>query len=127
MSDRNELGHFQKGNKLATGRPLGAKNQLTNIMAAMHEQGYTAGQALVQIASDTADEFSPELKAKADAKLLDAVVKLAPSEPVEAAETMTETQLDQRLTELLSVALCDDSFVIVPKSEWQRLNSTFTV
>lgn len=127
MNDRNKLGHFQKGNRVATGRPLGAKNQLTNIMTVMQAQGYTAGQALVQIASDTADEFSPELKAKADAKLLDAVVKLAPSEPAEATETMTEAQLEQCLTELLSVALRDESFVVVPKSEWQRLNSTFTV
>ncbi|MEZ8065177.1 hypothetical protein [Vibrio sp. FF145] len=115
---RSENGHFSAGNKIAKGRPLGAKNQLTNIMKAMTDKGYTAGQALVNIASNTDDEYSAELIAKADSKLLDAVVKLAPSETPEPVDLMSPSELDNRIAELLTIALPNEDFLVVPKAEF---------
>ncbi|AOW82302.1 hypothetical protein [Vibrio mimicus] len=123
-SGRLANGHFAKGNKFSKGRPLGAINQLTKIMQDMEELGYSAGQALVRIASDNADTFSPELKAKADSKLLDAVVKLAPHEKPEI-EVPTIKEIDDRITILLNLTL-PNNFIVLPITEYERLKNLET-
>ncbi|WP_010446981.1 hypothetical protein [Vibrio rotiferianus] len=111
---RNENGTFGKGNTFGKGRT--GVNKLTAIVNDLiGNHGYTAGSALLSVASD--EDQSPELRAKADGKLLDYISKIPP-EPV-GHEKLSIDEINKQLVEAIAMLETSGDFIRIPK-EWLK-------
>lgn len=109
-------GRFTSGNNFG-GRTSGAKNLFTLAMEALESSGHNAGSALVAIASD-AESYTPELRAKADSKLLEVVAKAASTEQEQEREKMSIEEVHDRIHQLTAQAVADGSSVVINHEEW---------
>jgi hypothetical protein len=75
--ERNEQGHFAKGNQLAKGhgRTKGARNRLTLKLLERFEERNQDGISIEELMFDLAqgEQYDPDLRMKAAAKLADLV------------------------------------------------------
>lgn len=101
-------GKFQPGNKIATGRPKGSRNKLTqqflDRVASRSEDGLSAEDILMDMMQDP--KCVPDLRLRAAKTILELTVPKAASVEVTMEETkLTKDQIDARLGELISKGL----------------------
>ncbi|OHY92986.1 hypothetical protein BI375_05875 [Vibrio rotiferianus] len=109
---RDSDGKFVKGNKISTGRQLGARGRYQKAVDFWNEQGFNPLEATAMIYADP--DSTPEQKLKAVKIATDVEAKVMASEPPTEAENKPIEQINQELSELLSLAYFDSAFGVLP-------------
>lgn len=99
MSDRDEQGRFQRGNKVATGRPKSARGRYEIAVEMWEQLGFNPLQAAAVIATGRDPEATPEMRIKA--------LKIASDAELKVLSAEKEPELANKPIEVINKELCE--------------------